>query len=68
MSSHSLSSRRSIGFEDVVVVLSDVIDMHSYYPIYSLALLLQDLLGRLKFLDHSDIGEKAFENDTEVIS
>ena len=61
-------SRRSIGWEDVVIVLSVVINMHSYNQIYSLALLLQDLLRRLKFLDHSDIGETAFENDTEVIS
>ena len=42
--------------------------MHSYNKIYSLAFLLQDLLGRLKFFDHSDIGDMAFENDTEVIS
>ena len=53
---------------DVVIVLSDMINMHSYNPIYSLALLLQDLLGSLKILDHSDIGDTAFENDTEVLS
>ena len=61
-------SRRSIGWEDVVIVLSAVNNMHSYNQTYSLALLLQDLLGRLKFLDHSDIGETAFENDTEFLS
>jgi len=42
--------------------------MHSYNQIYFLALLLQDLLSSLKFFDHSDIGETAFENDTEFLS